>query len=111
MQTLFNLIINGIAVYVASRIIPGVTINDFFTAIVVYVVLAIINTFIKPILIVLTLPVNVLTLGLFTLVINAIIIMMVDSLVPGFKVNGFITALIFSLVLSVVSTILYSLTG
>ncbi|MBI5127321.1 phage holin family protein [Candidatus Roizmanbacteria bacterium] len=111
MQTLINLIINGVAVFVTGRIIPGVAISDFFTAIVVYVVLAVVNTFIKPILIILTLPVNIMTLGLFTFVLNALVILIVDAIVPGFKVDGFISALLFSLVLSIISSMLYMLTG
>jgi len=108
MQALINLIINGVAVYVTSRIVPGVTIVDFFTAIVVSIVLAVVNTFLKPILILLTLPVNILTFGLFMFVINAVVILIVDSLVPGFKVDGFWNALLFSFILSLVSSVLYS---
>lgn len=110
MQILINLIINGLAVYVTSLIVPGVFLNDFFTAIIVSVILGIANTIIKPILLLFTLPLNILTLGLFTFVINAVIILIVDSFVPGFRVNGFLSALLFSLVLSVVSTVIQSLT-
>jgi putative membrane protein len=110
MQILINLLINGLAVFVTGRILPGVAIDDFFTAIVVSIVLGVVNTFIKPILILFTLPINILSLGLFTFVINALVILIVDSLVPGFKVNGFWAALFFSLVLSFVSGVIYSLT-
>ncbi len=111
MNILFSLIINGLAVFVTSRIIPGVVLDDFITAVVVSVILAVVNTFIKPILILLTLPVNILTLGLFTLVINAVVVLIVDSLVPGFEVNGFWAALFFSIVLSLVSAVLHTFTN
>ena len=73
------------------------------------VVLGIINAFIKPVLIILTLPINILTLGLFTFVINALIIILTSGLVPGFKVNGFWWALLFSIVLSIVNSFLHQL--
>lgn len=106
MQFLLNLLLSGLAVFVSGRIIPGVVIDTFVTSIVVAVILGIVNAIIKPVLIVLTLPINIVTLGLFSLVINAVMILLVDALVPGFSVDGFWTALIFSLVLSVVSTVL-----
>lgn len=106
-----NLLINGLAVFVTGRILPGVTLDDFLTAIVVSVVLGVINTFIKPLLVLFTLPVNILSLGLFTFVINAVVVLIVDALVPGFKVDGFWMALLFSLVLSLVSAVLHSITS
>lgn len=110
MQILINLIINGLAVFITSRILPGVAVDDFFVAILVSVILGVVNTFLKPILLLLTLPINILTLGLFTFVINAIMVLIVGGLVPGFRVDGFWSALLFSLILSVVSGIIYSLT-
>jgi len=79
------------------------------TAIVVAVVLGIVNTFIKPILLLLTFPLTILSLGLFYFVINALMVLLVSAIVPGFKVSGFFWALIFSLVLSIVSFFLNSL--
>lgn len=104
-----NLIVSALAVIISAYILPGVKVDGFLTAIVVAVVLGAINMFIKPILLLLTLPLNILTLGLFTFVINAFLILLVSSLVPGFKVSGFLWALIFSLVLSIVSAFLNSL--
>lgn len=75
---------------------------NFVTALLVALVLGLLNVFIKPLFVILTLPINILTLGLFTLVINAVIIMMVSALVPGFKVDGFWNAMLFSIVLSIV---------
>jgi len=90
------------AVIVSAYVLPGVTLNGFWAAILAALVLGVINVFIKPLLIILTLPINILTLGLFTLVINALVIMMASGITPGFKVNGFWNALLFSIVLSIV---------
>lgn len=104
-----NLIVSAIAVLISAYILPGVKVDGFLTAVVVAVVLGVVNMFIKPILLLLTLPLNILTLGLFTFVINAALVLLVSNIVPGFKVSGFVYAFLFSLVLSVVSSFLYSL--
>lgn len=109
MRFLINLLVGGFAVFVSAYILPGVTVDSFLTAIIVALVLGIVNVLVEPILVLLTLPVTVLTLGLFLFVINALMILLVAAIVPGFKVNGFLTALIFSLVLSVVSWFLHAL--
>ncbi|OGK16165.1 hypothetical protein A2690_01865 [Candidatus Roizmanbacteria bacterium RIFCSPHIGHO2_01_FULL_39_12b] len=109
MSLIISLVLNALAVYASSWIIPGVHLNDLYTALIVAVVLGLINTFIKPVLVLLTLPITLLTLGLFSLVINALMILLVDRLVLGFAVDGFLAALIFSLVLSIISTILNNL--
>lgn len=108
---LINLIVTAIAVFVTASIIPGVTIGGFGASIVVAIILGLVNLIVKPILTILTLPINLLTFGLFSLVINAIIILIVDALTPGFSVDGFLTAFIFSLVLAVIGAVLYSLVG
>lgn len=110
MGFLVNLLINGLAVYITARLLPGVSVDGFVTAIIVSVVLALVNTFIKPILFILTLPATILTLGLFTLVINALMVFLVATFVPGFHVNGFWSALFFSLILSLVGWVLRGLT-
>lgn len=110
MGILINLLINGLAVYITAYVLPGVSVDNFLTALIVSVVLAIVNTLIKPILFILTLPVTILTLGLFTFVINALMVCLVAMFVPGFHINGFWAALFFSLVLSLVSSILRGLT-
>lgn len=109
MGILINLLINGLAVYITAHVLPGVFVDNFFTAIVVSVVLGAVNTFLKPILFILTLPATILTLGLFTFVINALMVYLVATFVPGFHVNGFWSALLFSLVLSLVSWVLRGL--
>jgi putative membrane protein len=104
-----NLIISTLAVLISAYILPGVKVDGFLTAIVVAVVLGIVNIFIKPILLLLTFPLTILSLGLFYFVINALMVLLVSMIVPGFKVSGFFWALIFSLVLSIVSSFLNSL--
>lgn len=106
---LVNLIVSALAVLISAYILPGVKVDGFLTAVVVAVVLGALNMFIRPILVLLTLPLTILTLGLFTFVINALLVLLVSSLIPGFKVSGFLYALIFSLVLSIVSSFLYSI--
>lgn len=104
-----NLIVSALAVIISAYILPGVKVDGFATAVVVAVVLGVVNMFIKPILILLTLPLTILSLGLFTFVINAVLVLLVSNLVPGFKVEGFLSALLFSLVLSIVGAFLHSL--
>lgn len=102
MSLIVNWIIMTVAVIVAAYILPGVALSGFGAALLAALVLGLLNALIKPLLLILTLPVNILTLGLFTLVINAAIIMMVSALVPGFKVQGFWQAMVFSIVLAVI---------
>lgn len=91
-----------IAVVASAYIIPGVAVNGIFIAFVVALVLGIINIFFKPILLILTLPINILSLGLFTLVINAFLVVVTARIVDGFSVSNVWWAMAFSLVLSVV---------
>jgi putative membrane protein len=94
---------------VAAWLLPGVTITDVKTTILVALVLALLNTFIKPILIILTIPITIMTLGLFLLVINALMVKWAASLVNGFHVDGWWSALLVSLIVTVVSYILNGL--
>lgn len=111
MKFLIQLVISTLAVLISSYILPGVSIKDnsFFTALVVAAVLAFLNAVIKPIMIILTIPITVVTLGLFLLVINALMIMLAAKIVDGFKVDGFWWALLFSLILSLTTSILESI--
>jgi len=102
MNILINWLVMAIAVIVSAYILPGVTLSGFGAALLVALVLGLLNIFIKPLLLILTLPINILTLGLFTLVINAAIILMASAIVPGFKVAGFWYAMLFGIVLSIV---------
>lgn len=99
MQILIQWLLSALAIMVAAYLLPGVKIDGFFPAMVAAVVIGLINAFIKPILIILTLPINILTLGLFTLIINAFLVMLASALVPGFHVAGFGWAILFSIVL------------
>lgn len=109
MSLLIRWLIAAAAVMLASYVVPGVTLTSFWTAILVALVLGIINVFLKPLLVLLTLPINILTLGLFTLVINALLVLLASSIVTGFSIDGFWTAVLFSIVLSVVSFFLNKL--
>lgn len=108
MKTLLQIILTGIIVLVLSNVLGGVYVSDFFTAVVVAALLALLNIFVKPILLILTLPVTVLTFGLFLLVINAVIILMADGLVGGFRVDGFWWAVLFSILLSFLQSLIFS---
>ena len=106
MNILFRIIISAVAVLFTSYMLPGVHINNFFSPLIVAVVLAILNGILKPILVVLTIPITILTLGLFLLVINALIILIASSVISGFYVDGFWWALLFSIILSFISYLL-----
>lgn len=105
MALIIHWLVATLAIMVSAFLLPGVKVDGFLPALVTAVVLGFLNIFVKPILIFLTLPINILTLGLFTLVINALIIMAVSALVPGFHVNGFLWAMLFAVVLSVVNIV------
>src|SRR5215216_7782240 len=109
MGFIIKILITAVAAYFAAWILPGVEIADARTTIIVALVLALLNTFIKPILILLTIPVTIVTLGLFLLVINILIIKWTDSLVGGFTVDGWWSALLFGLIVSFVTWILSGL--
>lgn len=109
MNFLIRLFITAAVAYGLSIILKGVHIPNFIDALILAIVLALLNTFIKPILVLFTLPVTIITLGLFLFVINALIILLADKLMDGIRIDGFWWALIFSLILSVASSIAYSL--
>lgn len=113
MNILIKIIISSLAVYLTAWLLPdsGVVVTDYIAALWVAVVLALLNGFLKPILIILTIPITVFTLGLFLLVINAAIILIGTHLVDGFYVDGFWWALLFSFVLSIITSIMEALGG
>jgi putative membrane protein len=111
MKLIIRILLTALAVILIAKFLPGVSVENYGTAIIVAIVLAILNLIVKPILVILTLPVTILTLGLFLLVINAIIILLANYFIPGFGVDGFWIALIFSLLLSVIQSILFSILG
>ena len=111
MNFIAKILISSLAVFIVSQISPGIIIDNYVTAILVAIVLAFLNAIVKPILTILTIPITVFTLGLFLLAINAIIILLAGKLVSDFHVQGFWQALLFSLILSVITGILNSLFG
>jgi putative membrane protein len=109
MKILFRILITSILVMLISHFLKGVHVANFATSIIVAIVLGLLNIFVKPILILFTLPVTIFTLGLFLLVINAILILLCTQIVGGFSVDSFWTALLFSIVLSLLQSIMYGL--
>lgn len=108
MNLIIRIVINALVVFGLAYFMKGVHVDNIITAIWVAIILGVLNAIVKPILVILTLPITFITLGLFLLVINALVVMIGDDLIDGFKVDGFWSALIFSLLLSLFSSILYS---
>ena len=106
MKFILKLIVSTLAVFFAAYILKGVTLQGFPTAILVALVIGFLNAFLRPILVVLTIPFTLLTFGLFLLVINAIIILITDYALEGFAVNSFFTAVVFSIIVSVITWLL-----
>lgn len=109
MRFIIRLLLTAVVVVLLAKFLPGVAVASYGTAIIVAIVLALLNLIVKPILVLFTLPVTIVTFGLFLLVINAVIILLVDAFISGFNVDGFWVALIFSLLLSIVQSILFSI--
>lgn len=109
MKVLLRLIISAIIVVVLANILPGIYVDSFLIAVVAAAVISLLNIFVKPLLVLFTLPVTILTFGLFVLVINAVIILLGDALVSGFQVDGFWWALLFSLLLSFLQSLVFQL--
>src|SRR5690242_749396 len=109
MNFLARLVVSALAVIVTSMILPGVHVDSAITSVIVAAVLAFLNAIVKPVLVILTIPITVFTMGIFLLVINACMILLAAKIVDGFKVDGFWIALLFSLVLSVVTSVFDSL--
>ena len=109
MKLIVKILLTAIAVVIIAEFLPGVEIANYSSAIVVAIVLGLLRVTVKPLLIFFTLPATIVTLGLFLLVINAVIILLADYFVSGFAVSGFWIALLFSLLLSLFQSVLYSL--
>ncbi|HEY3276796.1 MAG TPA: phage holin family protein [Syntrophorhabdaceae bacterium] len=106
MRLLLRWLIMTVSVIAATYVIPGVAVEGFLTALWVALFLGIVNALVRPVLILVTLPINILTLGLFTFVINAFLILLASWVVDGFRVSGFWAAMFFSIVLSLINYIL-----
>ncbi|MEO7800455.1 MAG: phage holin family protein [Ginsengibacter sp.] len=112
MKFLLQLLITAVVTYVLAMLLGShVQLNSFGTALVFALVLAFLNAIIKPLLVILTLPITIITLGLFLLIINVLIILLADHFVSGIKIDGFLWALIFGFLLTILSSILNSLLG
>jgi putative membrane protein len=105
MKIIIHIVVTALALLLVANFVPGISVSSFYVACIVALILGLLNIFVKPILIILTLPVTLLTLGLFIFVINAGLFMFAASFVEGFTVTGFFPALVGSILTSVVSTI------
>ncbi len=99
-------VLNAVALLITAWILPGISVNSFGAALVAALVLGIVNAIVRPVVVLFTLPLNILTLGLFTLVINALMLMIVNSVVKGFVISGFWSAFFGSIILTVISGLL-----
>lgn len=106
---LLNILLSSLAVYATAYILPGIHVSSFLTAVIVAIVLGLINAYIRTFIFIITLPINILTLGLFTLVIIGGIVMFVSAVVPGFKVDSFWWALAFAIVLAIINSFINTL--
>ena len=111
MKLLLRIFITALLVMAIAYLMKGVVIDEFTTALTVAIVLGLLNFFVKPILVLFTFPITIFTLGLFLLVINAIMIMLCDHFIVGFEVNSFWTAMLFSMILSLSQSLVYQITG
>ncbi len=110
MYILLNWILSAFVIMAAAYLLPqGATLSGFVPALIAALVLGLVNSIIRPLLLLVTLPLNIITLGLFTLVINAFMIVLTSGLVPGFKIHNFGWAILFSIILFLINTILKSL--
>lgn len=109
MQIIIAIVLNALALMATAYIVPGFRVTDFTTALLAAVVLGVVNTFIKPILSFISLPITIVTLGLFAFVINAVVLLIVAAVVRGVMIAGWVPAILAAIVLSIVSTILSSL--
>lgn len=100
---IWSLLVNSVGIFIIGYLLKGVEIKSFFTALGVAILLALVNTFIKPVILFLTFPLTIITFGLFILVVNALMLMLVDALVDGMKIKHFGWALLFSLLLSILN--------
>ncbi|MBI9037034.1 MAG: phage holin family protein [Bacteroidales bacterium] len=111
MDFIIRLVVSALAVILSAYILPGVSVKSFWTALWVALILTLLNVFITPIMVFLTIPITIITFGLFLFVINAVVILIASALISGFQVNGFIWALIYSIILTIVSYILEEVTN
>jgi putative membrane protein len=107
MNYIIKILLTAIAVFILANILPGVSIESYFTSIVVAIVIGLLDSLVKPILIIFTIPITIVTLGFFLFIINAFIILIADYFIGGFRVSNIIWAVIFSILLSLLQSTLY----
>jgi putative membrane protein len=105
-QFLLTWLLTALALVITANIVPGFVVKNFVAALVAAVILGLVNAIIRPILVLLTLPITLVTLGLFLFVVNALTIWLAGSITPGFIVTGFLPALVGSIVLTIVASVL-----
>lgn len=106
---ILSLLVRTLAIIAAAYIVPGVTVSSFWIGLVTAIVLGIVNLLIRPLVLLLTLPINVLTLGLFTFVVNALMVLLVSAIIPGFRIRDFGSAILFAVVLWLINWFLSAL--
>ncbi len=109
MHIILAIIVNVIAVLVTTFILPGIHLHSYWTALWVALVLGIVNAILRPIIFILTLPINILTLGLFSFVIMGLLVYLVSAIVPGFKVDNFGWAILFALIVAIINWLLWKI--
>ncbi len=110
-KSILRFLINGLAVFLSGYLLPGVIIEDYWAALLTAFVLGLLNLLVKPILILFSLPITILTFGLFTIIIDTAVILLAAYIVPGFVVTDFLSGVLFVLVLSVFTYLLHALLG
>lgn len=111
MKIVIRWILGALAVLLVTWIVPGITIESFWVALIVALVLGLLNAIVRPVLVLLTLPITLLTLGLFVLVINAGVFLLASAIVPGFEVDGFWAAFVGAILMAIVGWAVNTITG
>lgn len=109
LKLIMRWVVSALALYLVAMILPGIHLTNFASALVAVLIIGLVNALIKPVLFLLTLPVTIITFGLFSFILNALMLMFASAITPGFKIDGFITALLGSVLFSVMTTILHAL--
>jgi putative membrane protein len=107
MRLVLRLLVIAAVAFILAQVLPGVQVNDYTTALIFAIVLGLLNVFLRPLLIILTLPLTLFTLGLFLFVINTLIVMLASSWVDGFRIESFANGLLFSLMLTLITSVLF----
>src|SRR3989338_987419 len=108
MKIFIHWLVSALAILISAYVLPGVHVDGLVAALVLAVILGIINALLRPLLIILTLPITILSLGLFVFVINGLLVMLAASIVPGFAVDSLLSGILFAIVLALISAVLNS---